>query len=71
MNNLDPQEFADELMLMAENDGDSYRKGRSAEMAIRKSFADFQRRRRQEERDEFNAIVGTLVASLAERWKED
>jgi len=68
MNGLDHDEFADELALMAENDGKAYRNGKNANEAIHRAFAEFRQRRRTEEREEFSVAFPGLLATLNAQW---
>lgn len=63
------QDMLDELRLAAENDGDAYRDDKNAAAAVERAFAEYQRNKRQAERDDFVIARKTLVAELAARWK--
>ncbi len=68
MNGLDSEEFEAEILLIAENDGSNYYQ-KDTEKAIADSFKDFQARRRQEERIEFNLARLQLQEKLRRKWE--
>lgn len=65
MNNLDDDSFVEELVLDATHTGETYRK---AELAIDRAFADFQKRRREEEAESFALLRGKAIAELKAYW---
>lgn len=69
---LDSSEQAlfDTLMLVAENDGDSYRK-RDAAGAIKKAFADHLRIEAEAMREDYRSIEKKLIKELAKRWRQE
>jgi hypothetical protein len=66
---MDPQqeELFDALMLIAENDGDAYRK-RDAAMAVASAWAEWKKEHDQNLREDFRAIQKNLVKALQAQW---
>ena len=69
-NGLNERDFVEELMLMSENDGDCYRCGKDAELALVKAFRSFQKRRREEEEEAFEEHRRAMAKSLGIRWRQ-
>ena len=67
---LDPsqEELYDALMLIAENDGDAYRK-RDANMAVASAWAEWKKEHDQNLREDFRVVQKKLVKALQDQWK--
>ena len=65
----DQEILYDALMLIAENDGDSYRK-QDAKGAVEKAFQGYQRTKQDDLRDDFKAIKKKLSNTLGQEWKK-
>lgn len=67
MNGLDDNEFMEELILNAKNEGKTYK---NAYAAIDLQFELFQKRRREEENETFEVHRKEMVARLNAYWSK-